>query len=321
MKLAAIDIGSNAVRLLICSVQPLDNEVKFNKELLVRAPVRLGDQAFLDGKIHDNKIRMLTKSMNAFKNLIDVYKVDYFKAFATSAMREAKNHPKIVKEINKETGVLINVVAGVKEADTIFKAYSGMLKKQEHPTFMNIDVGGGSTEMVLFHKGKVVENKSFKIGTIRVLNDLVERDTWMAMKDWLKEQKSQYPNIHGLGSGGNIIKINKLYFQKPITLGALRETRSYLESFTLRERIQKLGLKPDRADVIVPASKIFCNVMEWGGIKKMFVPKIGLSDGIIQEVYEEYKDTKKGAKQVQKESAQNGLLAKELKEKSKEKAK
>ncbi len=291
MKLAAIDIGSNAVRLLICSVQELEEDVKFNKELLVRAPVRLGEQSFLDGQIYDNKINMLSKAISAFKNLIDVYKVDYYRAFATSAMREAKNHPQIVEQIEAETGVHINVVKGLKEAATIFKAYKGMLAKQSHPTFVNIDVGGGSTEMTVFHNGQVVADHSFKIGTLRVLNYLVDDNKWNEMRDWLHQVKKEYPNMHGLGSGGNIIKINKIYFdssKEAMRLSALKAIKSHLESFTLRERIKQMGLKPDRADVIVPAATIFCNVLEWGSIKKLYVPKIGLSDGIIREVYDEY---------------------------------
>ncbi len=295
MKLAGIDIGSNAVRLLICSAQELDEELKFNKELLVRAPIRLGEQSFLDGRIHENKIASLIKAISAFKNLMEIYKVDYHKAIATSAMRMAENHPEIVDRVEQETGVRIEVIKGQKEAKTIFGALKGFLEKRKESTFLSVDVGGGSTEMVLFYEGKVVAHESFEIGTIRLLNFLVTDDQWDEMKNWLKEVTSKYPDPIGLGSGGNIIKIHKLYLSNlndPMTYQALEAIKMHLESFSVRERIKQLGLKPDRADVIVPAANIFSNIMEWSGMPKLLVPKVGLSDGIIREVYNEYKEVK-----------------------------
>lgn len=292
MKLAAIDIGSNAIRLLICSVQELEEEVLFNKELLVRAPIRLGEQSFLDGKIHENKIQLLSKALSAFRNLMEIYQVDHYKAIATSAMRMAENHPSIVDRIKNETAVFIDVIQGKKEAKTIHQALKGVLAKKNASTFLSIDVGGGSTEMVLFHNKEVVAHESFEIGTIRVLNYLVPDEEWKAMQTWLEGLRNEYPEPIGLGSGGNIIKIHKLYLSnqsEPLTRQALDAIKMHLESFSLRDRIKQLGLKPDRADVIVPASEIFSKVMDWSGMQKILVPKIGLSDGIIRDVYEDYK--------------------------------
>ncbi len=292
MKLAAIDIGSNAVRLLICNVlQKKNKKISLNKELLVRAPIRLGEQSFLDGEIFENKIVLLSKACSAFKNLMEIYGVEHFKAFATSAMREAKNHKKIVDRIESETGVAIDVVPGTKEAEIIYFAFSDLLANQMHDTFLNIDVGGGSTEFVVFHNGKVVENKSFKIGTLRVLNDIVEEETWEEMKVWLSKLNQTYDNIYGLGSGGNIVKIHKLFFNNPneaIIPSTLKQIQKELDSYTVRERMINYDIKADRADVIAPAAKIFNNVLDWANIKRLFVPKIGLSDGIIREVYNDY---------------------------------
>ena len=292
MKLAAIDIGSNAVRLLICNVlQKKNKKISLNKELLVRAPIRLGEQSFLDGEIFENKIVLLSKACSSFKNLMEIYGVEHFKTFATSAMREAKNHNEIVERIKAETGVEIDVVPGTKEAEIIYFAFSDLLANQMHDTFLNIDVGGGSTEFVIFHNGKVVENKSFKVGTLRVLNGIVKDNTWEEMKLWLEKTSEEYDNIYGLGSGGNIVKIHKLFFTNPneaIIPKTLKEIQKELDSFTVRERMINYDIKADRADVIAPAAEIFNRVLEWGKIRRLFVPKIGLSDGIIREVYNDY---------------------------------
>jgi len=292
LKLAAIDIGSNAVRLLICNVlQKKNKKVSLNKELLVRAPIRLGEQSFLDGEIFENKIVLLSKACSAFKNLMEIYGVEHFKTFATSAMREAKNHDQIVDRIKAETGVEIDVVPGKKEAEIIYFAFSDLLSNQMHDTFLNIDVGGGSTEFVIFHNGKVVENRSFKIGTLRVLNGIVKDSSWGKMKEWLEKISAEYDNIYGLGSGGNIVKIHKLFFDninEAILPKTLKEIKEELDSFTVRERMINYDIKSDRADVIAPAAEIFTKILEWGKIKRLFVPKIGLSDGIIREVYNDY---------------------------------
>ena len=292
MKFAAIDIGSNAVRLLICNVTHRKKNPLIKKELLVRSPIRLGEQAFIDGKIYDNKITMLTKAMSAYRNLMDIYGVKHYKACATSAMREAANGNEILQHIKEQTDISINIISGQKESTTIFEIYRKHLKEHEHKTFMSIDVGGGSTELVLFHNDKIIASQSFKIGTLRVLNEQVKPETWDSMKGWLENLAAQYPNIHGLGSGGNIIKIHKIYVKdnhkKPITPELLKHVDEHLNSFTLRERIHTLGLKPDRADVIVPATTIFRNVLQWAKMKKLFVLKMGLSDGIIKELYQKH---------------------------------
>ncbi len=292
MKFAAIDIGSNAVRLLICNVTPRPKNPLIKKELLVRSPIRLGEQAFIDGQIYDNKVIMLTKAMSAYRNLMDIYGVKHYKACATSAMREAANGNDIIQRIKQETDIDINIISGQKESTTIFETYRKHLKEHEHKTFMSIDVGGGSTELVLFHNDEIIDAKSFKIGTLRVLNEQVKDETWKEMKDWLQNWSAQYPNIYGLGSGGNIIKIHKIYVKdnhkKPITPELLKQVDEHLNSFTLRERIHTLGLKPDRADVIVPATTIFRNVLKWTQMEKLFVLKMGLSDGIIKELYKKH---------------------------------
>lgn len=307
MKFAAIDIGSNAVRLLICNVNHINGKPIYKKELLVRAPVRLGEQAFLDGVIHENKVQLLSKSIMAFRNLMEIYQVDFHKAFATSAMRNASNGPEIVERIKQETGIQIDKIDGKKEAITIFENYRNNIS--DHPkesTFLSIDVGGGSTEMILFNQEKIIDYQSFKIGTLRVKNFLVEEDNWVAMRKWLTGLQDNYSPEVGFGSGGNIIKIHKIYFEglyeNPITLPELKEAKTHLSSFSLRERIQQMSLKPDRADVIIPASEIFINVMHWAGIEKLFIPKLGLSDGIIRLVYEEYqKNQAAKSKEAQEE--------------------
>jgi len=293
LKFAAIDIGSNAVRLLICNVSKNDGRSLIKKELLVRSPIRLGEQAFLDGRIYDNKINMLTKAMSAYRNLMDIYGVRHYKAFATSAMREAENGEEIVARIKRQIDIDIEIISGQNESVTIFETYRKKLQDHEHQTFMSVDVGGGSTELVLFHEDKIIDSKSFKIGTIRLLNEQVEESTWDALKNWLTPLVEKYPKIYGLGSGGNIIKIHKLYVngsqKTPITPEILAHVDEHLNGFTLRERIHVMGLKPDRADVIIPATTIFRNVMEWTKMEKLFVLKLGLSDGIIKELYKKHK--------------------------------
>jgi len=297
LKIAAIDIGSNAVRLLICKVNIINEKVVYTKELMVRAPIRLGEQAFIYGEIYENRIQLLAKAMQSFKNLMEIYQVTHYKAFATSAMREAQNGKEVIDRIYAETNIKIDKIDGDKEATTIFENYKNRInEKHEGDTFLSIDVGGGSTELILFNEEKILAFRSFKTGTLRVKNFLVDDSLWIEMEKWLKALKKEHHPKIGFGSGGNIIKIHKLYmdgnFKKPITLTALKEAKKHLESFNLRQRIHEMGLKPDRADVIVPAAEIFTRVMTYGGINKLYIPKMGLSDGIIKLVYEEYKEQK-----------------------------
>lgn len=291
MKLAAIDIGSNAVRLLIMNVT--ENEgAFFRKELLVRAPVRLGEQVFLDGHLFPNKIVALKKAIQAFCNLAELYDVEEMRACATSAMREASNGEEIVQEVFELTGVKIEVIDGFTESRLIFENFANNLSEHTGQNFLTIDVGGGSTELVLFAEGEIKDSRSFKIGTLRIANELVEEADWLEMKEWIEDIVGHHNNIKAIGSGGNINKINKIYSHQsdgPLTLDVLKNIRSHLESFTLVERIKVMGLKPDRADVIIPASNIYINAMQWSGCGEIIVPKLGLSDGIIRNLYRDIK--------------------------------
>ncbi|MCB0515955.1 MAG: exopolyphosphatase [Chitinophagales bacterium] len=293
MKLAAIDIGSNAVRLLIKDItRKLVNqqeEVSFQKDVLVRVPLRLGEQVFNEGFLFENKIQQLIKTMDAFRNLMEVYGVLTYKACATSAMRDAKNGGEVVNRVQHESRIDIEIIDGIEESQMLFAGFSDLLKLHPKTPFINIDVGGGSTEFVVFYDGKIQANKSFNIGTIRLLYEQVEDSDWAAMEAWLSEWAKKKPGLVGLGSGGNINKIRSMYLKNKsdiLTTDLLDSVYEHLSSFTLRERIIELGLKPDRADVIVPASIIYKNASKWAGIRRMYVPQIGVSDGIIHYLYD-----------------------------------
>lgn len=283
MRYAAIDIGSNAVRLLISDISKNGGDYSFNKDTLVRVPLRLGDDAFLDHEISDKKAGLLIKTMSAFRNLMDAYEVKDYMACATSAMREANNGPDLVKRI-KEVGVDLQIIDGEEEAKII---YSNQLvnKLDVKKTYLYIDVGGGSTELSILDKGKVKASQSFNIGTIRILDNQDKEETWIDMKKWIREQTKEFKNVIGVGSGGNINKLFSLSNEKPdslLSFDKLKALSDYLNSYSLKERITVLGLKPDRADVIIPACLIFISVMKWGKLKKIAVPRIGLVDGVIQ---------------------------------------
>ena len=289
-KLAGIDIGSNAVRLLVANVITDENEKnpKFRKSALVRVPIRLGADTFINGIIsEENKLRMM-KAMKAFKLLMEVHGVQKYKACATSAMREATNGNKIVNEIFEKTAVKIDIIDGKKEAEIIFSTdLSDII--DFHKTYLYVDVGGGSTEITIFSKGKITTSKSFKIGTVRLLDNKKEfKIIWRNIEIWIHENTKSLKNIAVIGSGGNINKIFKLsgkQMGKPLTLLYMKNYLDFLSTMTYEERILKLDLNPDRADVIIPASKIYVAAMEWSGANKIYVPKIGLADGIVKNVY------------------------------------
>jgi exopolyphosphatase/guanosine-5'-triphosphate,3'-diphosphate pyrophosphatase len=291
MKFAAIDIGSNAVRLLLARVFENPDGPFIKKESLVRMPIRLGDDAFLRKTIPQEKIKKLSNTMLAFKHLMDAYEpIDYL-ACATSAMREADNSQKIINEIAKYSGLKLEVIDGKKEASIIFSTHIAE-KLDPNMAYLYIDVGGGSTELTLFHKNEPVEEKSFNIGTIRLLNDLVTKKQWNEIKQWSKEQCLKYNEISAIGSGGNINKIFRLSGKKensPITYKKLISISKSIRQYSFEERIYKLNLRPDRADVILPAAKIFSSVMRWGNIKQIYVPQIGLADGLVHILYQRYK--------------------------------
>lgn len=291
MRFAAIDIGSNAVRLLLCNVYDQDGEPVFKKAELVRMPIRLGEDAFRFKRITEEKKEKLAKTMKAFKLLIDVFGAVDFRACATAAMREADNGPEVIRYIKQQAGIEIEIIDGKTEAQII---YSNHIEEHlDHDqSYLYIDVGGGSTELTLFARNKVVASQSFNIGTIRLLHDQVSKETWNYFKDWVKEKTFPYYPLTAIGSGGNINKLFKMADKKenkPLTLAKIQEVYSFLKEFSVEDRITRLGLNPDRADVIVPATKIFLTVMKTAVIDKILVPQIGLSDGIIHLLYEKHK--------------------------------
>ena len=284
MRYAAIDIGSNAIRLLIADILQNGKIVSFKKNTLIRVPLRLGDDAFLDKKISVKKIEELLKTMVAFRNLIDVYKVSDYMACATSAMREASNGSSIVSLIKSEAGINLEIVEGQREANIIYASHieESLDRKKD---YLYIDVGGGSTELSVFSKGEMVASRSFNLGGIRILDNQDKDETWADMKEWVKHQAQTNKNLSGIGTGGNINRLFKMADQKDgtaITFLKLKSIYDYLNSFSLKDRINVLGLNQDRADVIIPAAEIYLSVMKWGGVKQIFVPRVGLVDGIIQ---------------------------------------
>ena len=284
MRYAAIDIGSNAVRLLIADIKQNGKTVSFKKNTLIRVPLRLGDDAFLDKEISVKKIEELLKTMVAFRNLIDVYKVSDYMACATSAMREAGNGSSIVSLIKSEAGIDLEIVEGQREANIIYASHiEESLDRKKN--YLYIDVGGGSTELSVFSKGEMIASRSFNLGGIRILDNQDKDETWAEMKDWVKNQAQTNKNLSGIGTGGNINRLFRMADQKDgtaITFIKLKSIYDYLNSFSLKDRINVLGLNQDRADVIIPASEIYLSVMKWGGVKQIFVPRVGLVDGIIQ---------------------------------------
>ena len=287
MIFAAIDIGSNAMRLLFCRAYEVNGKPHFSKEELIRVPIRLGEDVFLNGKISGKKIEKLTTAMIAFQKLIAVYEVDAFRVVATSAMRDASNSNEVIEHIKKESGLKIEIIDGKLEAQLVFSNHIEEMLNPKH-AYMYIDVGGGSTELTLYHNQKVIASKSFNIGTVRMLLNKVEKDEWDYMKDWIKKTTLGIHPIHAIGSGGNINKIYKMTKKENnnISYSKLKGIYEMLNSYTYNERVEVLSLKPDRADVIVHAAKIFITIMKTAEMETIFVPQIGLSDGIVHDLYE-----------------------------------
>lgn len=283
MRYAAIDIGSNAVRLLIAEIREEGKGYSFNKDTLIRVPLRLGDDAFLEHQISDKKTSLLIKTMSAFRNLMDAYEVEDYMACATSAMREATNGPDLVEKI-KRIGIDLQIIDGNQEAEIIYSSHV-IEKLNGNKSYLYIDVGGGSTELSVFHAGKLEASKSFDIGTIRILDNQDKEEVWDDMKKWAKGHTKSFKQVIAIGSGGNINKLFSLSNEKPgnlLSYANLKSLSDMLNSYTLKDRIQILGLKPDRADVIIPACEIFISLMKWVKIKEIAVPRIGLVDGVIQ---------------------------------------
>lgn len=283
MKYAAIDIGSNAIRLLIAEIKNIDGEISFKKTSLIRVPLRLGDDAFINQLISLKKEEDFYKAMLAFKNLMDVYKVDEYRACATSAMREAQNGKEIVDKIKTEIGLEIEIVGGAKEAEIIYASHIER-KIKASKNYLYIDVGGGSTELSVFYEGEIKSSKSFNLGTIRILDNQDKEETWSEMKEWIKKNVKPF-KLSAVGTGGNINKLFRLSDTpdcQPMSYDKLKKVADYLKSYSLRDRINVLGLNRDRADVIIPASDIFLTVLKWSSVKEIYVPRVGMVDGIIQ---------------------------------------
>ena len=288
-KYAAIDIGSNAIRLLIANViETKDNEPQYKKVSLVRVPIRLGKDVFGEGEISKTNQKRMIDAMKAYKLLMQVHQTEKYMACATSAMRESKNGKEVVAIIKKESGIEINIIDGETEAKIISSTDLSELI-DGNKSYLYVDVGGGSTEFTFFSKGKVIASKSYKMGTVRLLDKKNNKETWKDMERWIKEHSSELGQLSLIGSGGNINTIfkrsgNKL--GKPLSYIYLNAHYKFLKSMTYEERISELSLNPDRADVIIPATKIYLSAMKWSGARKVYVPKIGLADGIVKSLHQ-----------------------------------
>jgi exopolyphosphatase/guanosine-5'-triphosphate,3'-diphosphate pyrophosphatase len=289
-KYAAIDIGSNAIRLLISTVVEKDEKPpQFKKTSLVRVPIRLGADVFLKGNIsEENYLRMLD-AMNAYQLLMKTHGVTKYRACATSAMREADNGIEIARKIKLDTGIDIQIINGRDEAAIIASTDLRDLIDTDK-TFLYVDVGGGSTEFTVFANGKTIASQSFKLGTVRILNDMIRESVWDDVKKWIKKNTEVYEKISLIGSGGNI---NSIYKNSAVKIGTplsyfyLTNYYEKLKSYTYHERIYELQMNQDRADVIIPATRIYLSAMKWSKAKNIYVPKIGLADGIIKSIYNE----------------------------------
>jgi exopolyphosphatase / guanosine-5'-triphosphate,3'-diphosphate pyrophosphatase len=289
MKLAAIDIGSNAARLLIVEViKEANQEPVFQKLNLIRVPLRLGLDVFEDNLISAERSNMMLNTMLAYKKLMDVYEVTHYKAAATSAMRDAKNGKTILNQVKQIAGIDIEIITGQQEAAYIYENHIAETM-QPNATYMYIDVGGGSTEVTIFSKGQLQYKESFNIGTIRLLKNLINDNDWDHMKEAIKENTRNYKDILAIGSGGNINKVFSLSKKKdgkPLSMELLKDYYKELSLLSVTERMKLYKLREDRADVIVPALNIYIQAMRWAEANEIYVPKIGLADGLIHHLYE-----------------------------------
>lgn len=291
MRLAAIDIGTNACRLLISEVITPDNgSPRFNKLNLVRVPLRLGFDVFETGEISKPKRGMILQTMKAYAHLMNAYRVDRHIAVATSAMRDAKNKSEVVRKIFLETGINIQVISGDFEASLIYESHIAENLNKDN-SYLYIDVGGGSTEVTFFSNNQLVYKRSFNIGTIRLLKDMVQEEDWDIMKNEIRTNVKGIKNIIAIGTGGNINKVFSLSKKKDgksLDINLLRDYYKEFSSCSLEDRIRNYNLREDRADVIVPALLIYIQIMKWADIEEILVPKIGLADGLIQHLYTEF---------------------------------
>ena len=292
VRYAAIDIGSNAVRLLLCNAVEEHGETHFKKSELVRMPLRLGEDVFQSGRILSRRSQDFMKTMRAFKLLIDVFNPVAYRACATASLREATNGEELIRNIRKDCGLKIEIISGKTEAELIYANH--IEEHLDHNTsYMYIDVGGGSTEITLFDRGRCVVSQSFNIGTLRWLNGQVSKETWDEFKGWVRLVSENHHPLTAIGSGGNINKIYKMSGRKdkPLPFLKLKEMYDEMKVHSVDDRMEIWGLSPDRADVIVPAAKIFLGIMKAGDIHEIIVPQIGLSDGIVHQLHEQYKES------------------------------
>lgn len=288
-------MGSNSVRLLISNVLVNSEAPFFKRSSLIRVPVRLGVTAFTNHQIPEVSILHLEETMLAFKHLMRANDVIHYKGCVTSAMREAVNGPEIIKRIQKKTGITIEIISGTFEADLIFNSQNALAEKMESNCLF-VDVGGGSTEITLFSQGIPIDKKSFSIGTLRILQNQIDKNDWKKMKEWVKNKAGDLQDFKIVGSGGNINSFSKLAgikTGKALSFVKLNEMIDDLKAHTFEERMKVYDLNPDRADVIIPAGEIFVRIMKWVEADEIFIPKIGLCDGISREAYKEYLNGKK----------------------------
>ncbi|MEL0026009.1 MAG: exopolyphosphatase [Schleiferiaceae bacterium] len=297
-KLGAIDIGSNSVRCLISNVVYKDGYTYYRKVSMIRLPIRLGQEVFLNGALSEETAARFAEGMQAYKHLLKVHGVQDFRAVATSAMREAANGAELVKKVRKSTGIDIQIIDGAEEARLVFnsKLYDIIQAPQEY--FIYIDVGGGSTELSILHDQDVIASESFKIGGVRVMNGLDTEEEWLRMKKWTERHMRNFHNKAAIGAGGNINKLHKISLRslnKPLRLSYIEDQFDMISALDVEERVTQLGLNFDRADIIVHALPIYMKVMQWAGVGKIYVPKIGVSDGLIRDLYhKEYKEKVEG---------------------------
>ena len=288
-KIAAIDIGSNAVRMLICYVIQSENQEIFQKNSYQRLPLRLGEDSFNDGIISDKKIKTLSEALISFKYMMRVHNVDEYQIYATSALRESKNSLNVISEVEETSGLKINLINGLKEAKIIAKG-NPLSKLEFNKTYLYVDVGGGSTEYSILRRGVDKKSKSFKIGTVRLLSNSKNPSTIGEIEKWLKSNIDQNDKVKLFATGGNINKIQTMTGTKtgkPISYLSVKDLLNNVKLHSYKERMIKYNLNPDRADVIIPALKIFILTMESVSSNKMFVPKVGLVDGMVKEVFYE----------------------------------
>jgi exopolyphosphatase/guanosine-5'-triphosphate,3'-diphosphate pyrophosphatase len=294
LKLAAIDIGSNAIRLQISTIYDKGPKLLFKKLEYVRFPLRLGHDVFNNNRISDTSKLKFKKLMKTYKLLLELYEVDDYMFCATSAMRESENGQELAEEVKNEIGVTINIIDGLLEAEFINRAIASYLGTE---TYLHIDVGGGSTELNLFVKGIKIKTRSFKVGSVRVLEHHDSPVMWNDMEKWVRDNvKKEYGKVTAVGTGGNISKIFELAKKKPgqaLAIKKVKEIRKMIESHTMDQRIYDLQMNPDRADVIVPATGIYLQVMEWAHATSILVPDVGLKDGILLHLFEKNVSQKK----------------------------